>query len=1583
MSITTNFDAANNNLDSLSFGLLRTNPVLTTNVKVVVDSNESIYMDSIDANSTLSNSAFKKFSINPEGKYSQDLSIFYKTVPNSIKYDVLRQDSDLSVYGNYAKQYEDQYQYGAYFNSSKFYLEQYRFFAPIWLEKNKPSYFVIYRVEDVDYTKQMDMSVSSQNSRIMELLSKATIVKTFDLTQNSNIGKYINNHINDSKFPSASITQNFDPSQATIYSGIDTAKGGFVDRKEYTNKDLITDKIEILNNSLLTGGFQRNDLAVANIMNLEFLFNDTSAETYKIYRYFGLYVDAVQEGKFTTYNLVKNDSTELLNIEKDSVETLYPLSNGLTHQDMFINQSDLSIPTLNWVKSGVGNFFHVRNGVGFDNTRSLPVSLNGAGIEEFTEMIEQQSIQIEDSFGLKLNDILDIQIVESPKNGDKIFIAPKSELHGFDYKLYHFEFCAVNNLPIGKFTNNTYSNQGTLSDIAGALAGAINLSVLPYTVQQIKDRIILQDYGNGNTRKLTAFGILNANVSNFIQINEGLQDNIGLTNSILPMGSQTDFTQWTIWTPVGGAVQNKAVLIKNQNKGSVAVGEFLKSSTSKTYSKIIQIVADPFLNQTSRIILEKAIDIPKSKILNVFTEASTQYGKFSAYTLKDFDFDFYDTSNSKLGELTLEDLLLGSSYYSNYAASCNPNFTEQSSSYFPTLYSVLQPEIVNRRSTISNLSQESNLVIKDTSVNSEYDRLSENELKETAVLSRLVPTINKFALKDSFNARMKPYLLTFSESFGTDNMSPDIQSGKSRDPLDYSMEHFHIYGIPEIFKSSSANINELDSYLGYNSESSNTNNPEFGFQSLISTDKDYFSKYFIWDGAYRNNTSITKISYDNGITSILFGDQIDPSILNAMNKTITKLDGTIVTLPDTPYINTINGVSSIIFNGPNPGLAIGDLFLLNGLIFVKDRAKKLYSNFDKGSQYKFASTVFRGLRYTYKARKEFNKINPTEFIYNTEVNDYKFGSVINLVSNATTNGYSISVVKNDVFNFICVYISLQLNMNDVNELTRKVLYELIHSKLNGSYNDSYMSGVLDLRNAAWSSGPVTINGIADQQGNGTKFESQLTLTEAGGYSYLVFNWPVNSVNQYALKVLNVVNDSTIIVDGYPRTWDSINKQTGSVWTGIAAISANEQTTMQYTYVGGGYNAFKTILESLQASSFAKLFNEFSTNINYLTVGKDGSLSENTFVLEIDNGTSFAKGSYIEATVDPDKPNSYKITSQDIGKIISKRNDPYFTAMRRMNGSYNPLTKDIVSFTDIFTEYKAYDINGNIDYRKKLIYDKFSRLGIAFDTYVSTNENGFGLLNNYYFHKVNPEAPDSTLKLSTSSDKLPLYPKIGEIAIDKKTMNVLESKYSPSYFTKASPNNATSLVYGTLSPIEKKAFLTSTIMKVHSEYAITNFTANRVNSLDQMNTIRINDSETSSIVWFEDTDKVYADVYVKKSMFAKLLADGIKPKFDEYVKAVNSYGDSTTTLDDLQVYTDNNIVPRFNLGSIIVYAKEGKDISTDFIGVADTSLIDTSIFSVQTNYQTQTFPTDRLGFRLIYNKRPGYNYQFELLVNIIS
>ena len=60
---------------------------------------------------------------------------------------------------------------------------------------------------------------------------------------------------------------------------------------------------------------------------------------------------------------------------------------------------------------------------------------------------------------------------------------------------------------------------------------------------------------------------------------------------------------------------------------------------------------------------------------------------------------------------------------------------------------VSETDIVNRLDGINNnFALNANLKIKDFKIYTEYDRLHENELKETATLSRIVPYVNKFNL---------------------------------------------------------------------------------------------------------------------------------------------------------------------------------------------------------------------------------------------------------------------------------------------------------------------------------------------------------------------------------------------------------------------------------------------------------------------------------------------------------------------------------------------------------------------------------------------------------------------------------------------------------------------------------------------------------------------------------------------------------------------------------------------------------------------------------------------------------------------
>ena len=154
MAITINTQAEGISYKDKSFALLRTNPKLTSNVKLITDEEGDIYLSSIKANRTLSQYEYQKYPISSSGEYCRDVAQFYGKLSKDERYQVGREFTDLSVSKDYSTQYENLYNYGASFNYTKAYDEQYRIFAPIWLEESVPEKFIIYRIKDVDFKEK-------------------------------------------------------------------------------------------------------------------------------------------------------------------------------------------------------------------------------------------------------------------------------------------------------------------------------------------------------------------------------------------------------------------------------------------------------------------------------------------------------------------------------------------------------------------------------------------------------------------------------------------------------------------------------------------------------------------------------------------------------------------------------------------------------------------------------------------------------------------------------------------------------------------------------------------------------------------------------------------------------------------------------------------------------------------------------------------------------------------------------------------------------------------------------------------------------------------------------------------------------------------------------------------------------------------------------------------------------------------------------------------------------------------------------------------------------------------------------------
>ena len=1519
-----------------SFGLLRTNPKLTTNVKIVVDSNESIFLSSFSATKQLASSEFKRFKLDSSGLYSMDLSRFYGNVPMTERFEVMRKFSDVATYNEYSKQFENQYNYGAEFNDTKLYDEQYRFLAPIWLTKDIPSNFVVYRVETATSKNiQNPSSYLGQNEKIMDMLGNATIVANFDLSRRSKIGEYIRNHVEDITMPSAGLTFNFDTEEPCMYRGIDVKYGGFANKEEYLADDYIrTDDLEINKNQLLTEGFERNGLAFSNILNLEFMFNDTTGEKYKTYRYFGLYVDSVKEGSLklssvTSNHLLYNSATSVYDVSG------LDLSDEESRLFMVPGNGELNLPTLNYIKDKNYNLYHIKNKSRGSNENKI--NLNIPDLDAFKGYSKKHGTLTIDQNTRSFKSFIRIKIKDVPNHLDRFFIGNRFTMEDDSYNMGTYTILADSSLPAGQYSGNTFSNQGTLSQIAVAISNVIKNTIDEGRVKvtPIGEYLTIESYVVGEDRNMMMFGVYNNNLVDFIEIITSKQTDMGLNSATSTPPPTITFTDWSIHTLRGGAGENQGMFIESSEHGDVAVNDYIKEKDLESYVRIIDIVRDSN-GKDYRVILKKPAVLSNNGIVKLYNKFDAEFGKLSAYDLKDLRFDFHDNDISGLGSLEFD---LG---FGAYELDENNDARKENLLRFNGLIdNVLGPESVGK---ISNL----------------YGRLKENELKETAILSRIVPHINTFARKDSSNIRGNDYILNVNESMGVDNMSPNTTTTRS-DYRFMNIEHYTMGQLPKLqasirngdgtswagiipskIEKSLYNIDDSLIFAYDDAGTNYTGGADFdGFDTAKAKDTafDYFSLFESFNGYYNYITSdVTKYPSEAGV----------PEVWENMKK--------------------VNH-SDVIRRG---------------------------TVFSKGVQYNFSESL----------------------------DGYRFMNILRYEHSTDTNDTSIEVIKNEKWETLVIFTTIKTKANVIPEygLTKGHMYSiddittyssssnLTFGSLRASLNPSLPAGydfygepgnlnylpipltlvdtpiksTFNYGGSTWPSSAspgdsVILNASAESILAGdARFNSQIIKNSIGEYPYIIFTAVVGGLT-YAAKILDVISDTSLLLDGYPVGLTYVTS--AGVFTldstPYTVIPSNQHDDFELSLHDGGLHGFRGLFDSVCVGSVAKRFRE-NVGISYTTVDLNGSSLQKGPRIKIIRPYNITKASEKRAVGDTDKPNAFAVTAGSVGYNIVDKEIKYITRLSRYSGDYNPAVKNIISFDSIYNQHKL-DYGSSTDAEKKeaLIYGKFNGLGIAFESYKNCIKD-YGIIKNFYYHKVNEDTELDIIKLSESSDKLPLYPSIGEIAIDRTDLNILDSKYSESFFKRGLIGLGNENAHGTKSAEEVKAFMASTIMKVNDIYNIDTFGAAKQNaSLDSLNTTYEDDLNKASIHFFEDEYRIFADFYLTDALRETLITDGISHKFSENVNASKSYGDTTTLDDDISEYVKHNIVDRYIIDEVDVYVNESRDIQTGFS--SDVSQLDD--YKKSTSHNLESFNDKELGFRFIFEKRVGYKYDFKLNIKI--
>jgi len=288
-----------------SFQLIRTNPALTTNVKLVVSSDYKLYLESFDTNKQLSDQKFKHFSIKKNNLYEDQIIKFYGGLSSQLAFDVKYDSDNSTVFNAYNNQFDDIYWSGAKSVEDTWYNEDFEYFAPLYIRKQSlPEGFIILRVDDSAphevSNNDLGVSVLNKDNFTSQIIDKWKCVNLFDMRYQSDLGFFLyNNFSNNTRYPDKSFDLDFRTYEYSKFYGIDYMNGTYVNKSTFLQKTLYYEQPHFKLEKEILNSYKNNNLIFPHILNLKFLYNDVPADpinvkNYSLNRYYGFYADKLE-----------------------------------------------------------------------------------------------------------------------------------------------------------------------------------------------------------------------------------------------------------------------------------------------------------------------------------------------------------------------------------------------------------------------------------------------------------------------------------------------------------------------------------------------------------------------------------------------------------------------------------------------------------------------------------------------------------------------------------------------------------------------------------------------------------------------------------------------------------------------------------------------------------------------------------------------------------------------------------------------------------------------------------------------------------------------------------------------------------------------------------------------------------------------------------------------------------------------------------------------------------------------------------------------------------------------------------------
>ena len=1601
-------------LQKTSFGLVRTNPKLTGNVKIVSDSNDVLYLESFNATPELAKSKYKGFTVSSNGDYYFDLYKFFNQKFPTNKDDIYalwEVNDPLTVNQKYGFQYDTTYGYGAEPKTSQVYKEEYSLLAPLWIEPtNIPDYFIICRTEDPvsvstkHITNEADPItidlVENPKHFVNNILSKSKIITSFDLTTNSNLGRYIRKHADNVLFPESSVLADWNKGRYFKYNGVAIDKPGFVTRsRELFSDNWPSDKTLIEYESIITNGFYEASIVHPNILNLEFLFDDNDTNDYEFYRYFGLYVNKSQYNEFfidgeklfvdrflqpnqvpiPTQNKIgyKDNIDDQIQTNTTGIvvyaET--PPISSIGGTSFFSSEIVKDLPRIGYLEDASGEFHKIRND---DSFVSGTLKLDDQTIDwkNFSGFNVPENF-INSEFNDKVNGrpACVIEFVNTPENDDEFRInftdpADPAQLDYIDF----FTITATDLIPAGTHASNAYSRLGDYSDVAIAFAGAVNNSnnyypdLLAISAVAAGDRVIIYSRVASSTwDKVQVSSFCGAILEEDIPIKfiSGQLTDYIITGSY--QSSPQPFTTVLGWFATGsfiGGNDNPFAKIK------VSAGDIELLSTDKYlvtsdgYSRIANIIPyldEPVYDKSGAITAFDDVNnyytvnivdtvenilLTSSQQASIVTLRNNSCGLLSLYPVKDFDFDFYSLqynkdADSDIGKLY--DFYLGATgpfgATSSFDFSGGPSGLTGATGWIDTVVGPSCEFIIS--GGFQNLAGIGNeLADTDTIVYNEYDRLKENDVKQLAIPSRLVPFVNKWVYDDdSVDVRQNPYRLNVDAAFRYPNYSASFGE-ISANPKFYTHEWYYLQKYPPYmtFEERKNSFSYFEAAINIGSTNAgSTGATSYGLATVdgpTGLDTDYFTDYF----------------------------------------TREKIGGTA----------------------------------------VSQQIK--YSTFAYGTNDSYAETLFRGTKVIVKSKVDKTPVNydalRLKYQKSTKFNGYKFAAIVSLVP----TGFNIRCIENELHKTITLVIEVGLmdeyftkfgsagsTSTDPNDyfIDRALIYTLRDKieldPVSTLYEpaDKAISGAI----RDWEILPsleIQVNGGYNYANNTwPNFIAEMSLNEDGSYNDIWFNNPTVAGQVFALTGISSVSTNSIIcanvkaynapyvpgapILGFPDP--ELPPYVPPTWLGF--FNAAALWSESPVYVDGGYGGYAGLIEDLAFGNIAQLFNLGNPAIEYITYKSDGTVVNDDKVVTLSRPTESFKANYLVPIEDTNVPPELESVSSSnvIGYKMGASPRAVVNLMARYNGRYQPKFRDLFFFKDYYTSAGT---TGPLSYG----FDKYQNLEFNID------DNKFGVLENYFYNKVNPESSQTVLKLNSKSSNPPIYPKLGEVAITKRDLYTFQSNWDIDYYRKAQDAITEDSKVGYRGAKEGKAFFGSKIMAIPDKIILDNFTVIPLGDLDGglANINNVTESVVDETITTKQTKggltnalvsktALRLNVFTTKALTEYFRSDGIDSEFNTYINPLFSFGEAGLD-DDITNYIQENLFHRYRIKKIYFFENR---FTNNVNALEPIELNKTSFELYQKGYKlsenvsvkfSQTAP---LNFMMIYNipKLDNYSISFQV------